>query len=148
MKLAIIFLSSRFSTLQKLQGKNLNISWTKRAFNMKWKPFFVFQWLSTVKNCLRPESGPLRIKKNYLLDLIEMLTPLPEWPRVFHFYFCKVIRTKSPFDGYWYWFMACWYRTFHALRKLFSFGKTLFSSLIVYLINSPDTDVLLLFLFF
>ena len=32
----------------------------KRAFNMKWKAFFIsFKGLSTIRNCLRPESGPL-----------------------------------------------------------------------------------------
>ena len=60
MKLIIFFLWSRFSTKPKSQDKSLNISWTKRAFNAKWKVFLIiFKGLSIIGNCLRPESGPL-----------------------------------------------------------------------------------------
>ena len=45
----------------KIQDKNLNILKTKRAFQVKQKVFFItFKGLSVAKNCLRPESAPLR----------------------------------------------------------------------------------------
>ena len=45
----------------KIQNKNLNILRTKRAFQVKQKVFFIiFKGLSVAKNCLRPESAPLR----------------------------------------------------------------------------------------
>ena len=35
--------------------------WTKRAFHVIWKVFFIiFKGISVAKNCLRPESAPLR----------------------------------------------------------------------------------------
>ena len=48
-----------FDTWPKSQDKNLNI--LKRAFEVKWKSFLIiFKGLSVAKNCLRPESAPLR----------------------------------------------------------------------------------------
>ena len=47
---------------QKSQNKNLNISRAIRAFKMKLKIFFiVFKGLSVAINCLKLESGPLKI---------------------------------------------------------------------------------------
>ena len=44
----------------KSQDKKVNISRTKRAFNMKYKTFLIiFKGLSVVRNCLRLESGLL-----------------------------------------------------------------------------------------
>ena len=61
MKLALSVLSSRFITWPKSQDKNLNIYRTTRDFSVKWKVFFIiFKGLSVAKNCLRPESAPLR----------------------------------------------------------------------------------------
>ena len=46
--------------ITKTQDKNVNISRTKKTFNMKWKLVFIIsEVLSIVRNCLRPESGPL-----------------------------------------------------------------------------------------
>ena len=54
------FLIKLFFYITKSQDKNVNISRTKRALNMKWKIFFiVFKGLSIVKNCLKPEIGHL-----------------------------------------------------------------------------------------
>ena len=48
---------------QKSQEKMLNISRTKRAFEVKQKAFFIiFKGLSVAKNRLRPESAPLKEK--------------------------------------------------------------------------------------
>ena len=45
---------------QKNQDKKLNILRMKRAFEVKWKAFFIiFKGLSVAKNCLRPENAPL-----------------------------------------------------------------------------------------
>ena len=54
------FLSSRFSTQPKVKTKMLNISRTKRAFDIKSKTFFIIlKRLPVVRNCLRIESGSL-----------------------------------------------------------------------------------------
>ena len=46
---------------QKSLNKYLNISRTKRVFEMRWKVFFIiFKGFSVAKDCLRPESGPLK----------------------------------------------------------------------------------------
>ena len=51
-----------FSCITKISEKNVNISRTKRAFNMKLKVFFVlFKGFSIVRNCLRPDSRPLTL---------------------------------------------------------------------------------------
>ena len=66
-KIGYILLIKQFS-MQKIRQKNqnkksrqkLNILRTKRAFEVKWKAFFIiFKELSVTKNCLRPESAPL-----------------------------------------------------------------------------------------
>ena len=45
--------------------KNLNILKTRKAFKMKWKAFIIILIvLSVAKNCLRPESVPLRFHGN------------------------------------------------------------------------------------
>ena len=60
-KLTLSFESSRFYTWPKCQDKNLNILRTKKAFKVKLKAcFIIFKGLSVAKNCLRPESAPLR----------------------------------------------------------------------------------------
>ena len=60
LKLTLSLLSSRFAIWPKIQGKNLNILRTKRAFEVKWKAFLIiFKGLIVAKNCLRPESEPL-----------------------------------------------------------------------------------------
>ena len=57
------FSSDGFSSKPKTQGNNLNISRTKRAFIMKWTTsFIIFKGFSVVRNCLRPEGGPLKWK--------------------------------------------------------------------------------------
>ena len=44
---------------EKVRTKNVNISRTKKVFNMKENAFFIIaKGLSIVRNC--PESGPLR----------------------------------------------------------------------------------------
>ena len=46
---------------QKSLNKYLNIFRTKRVFEMRWKVFFIiFKGFSVAKDCLRPESGPLK----------------------------------------------------------------------------------------
>ena len=46
---------------QKSMNKYLNIFRTKRVFEMRWKVFFIiFKGFSVAKDCLRPESGPLK----------------------------------------------------------------------------------------
>ena len=40
---------------------NINISRMKRAFDMKWKVFFIiFKGLSIVRNCPKSKSGPVK----------------------------------------------------------------------------------------
>ena len=47
--------------MTKKPRQNLKILRTKRAFEVKLKAFFfIFKGLLVVKNCLRPESAPLR----------------------------------------------------------------------------------------
>ena len=70
----LAFLSNRFSTKPKSQDKNVSISRTKRALKMKYEAFFIiFKGLSVLRNCLRPESGPLMLKyqgeKHYFLTV-------------------------------------------------------------------------------
>ena len=56
LKLTLSFLPS----WPKSQDKNLNILRTKRAFEVKYKAFFItFKRLSDDKNDLKPESAPL-----------------------------------------------------------------------------------------
>ena len=52
----------------KRHGKTLNILRTKRAFKMKWAFFIICKGLSVTRNCLSPDSGPLRIGVFYLVD--------------------------------------------------------------------------------
>ena len=46
--------------LVKKSRENINISKTRKAFKIKRKTFvIIFKGLSVVRNCLRPESGPI-----------------------------------------------------------------------------------------
>ena len=54
LKIPLSFWSSRFSTWPKREEDNLNIFRTKRAFEHH-------QRLSASKNCVRPESAPLKL---------------------------------------------------------------------------------------
>ena len=57
------FLSSRFATWPKGQGKKLNIVRTKRAFEVKKAFSITFKGFLLAKNCLRPESVALKISQ-------------------------------------------------------------------------------------
>ena len=60
LKLSLSFWSSRFDIWPKSQGKNLNISRKKRAFEVKSRTFFIiFKGLSVNRNCLSPEKASL-----------------------------------------------------------------------------------------
>ena len=64
MKLTLSFQSGSFSTLSKIQDKNLNIFRTKELLSWNEKHFSSFlKGLSNVKNCLRPGSVP---SKNFV----------------------------------------------------------------------------------
>ena len=53
--------SSRFDKWRKIEDKNLDILRTKTAFELKQKAFFIiFKGLSVAKDCVRPESAPLK----------------------------------------------------------------------------------------
>ena len=71
MKLTISFLSRCFPTSQKSQDKNLNILRMKRAFEVKWKVFFIiFKGLWVSKNSFKPESVLLnKYEKCFLYHL-------------------------------------------------------------------------------
>ena len=57
----VIFLIKPFFIWKKSQDRNLNILRTKRALEVKQKPFFIiFKELSVAKNCLRSERIPLK----------------------------------------------------------------------------------------
>ena len=59
----LIFLINCFTTWPKNQNKTLNNLRTKRAFEVKWKAFFIIlKGLLTTKNCLRPDSASLKAK--------------------------------------------------------------------------------------
>ena len=62
LKLTLSFWSNRFATWPRSQDKNLSILRTKRAFEVKWKAFFIiFKGFSAAKNCLRFKSAPLNL---------------------------------------------------------------------------------------
>ena len=64
-------------TWPKSQNKKLNISRTKKTFEVKLKAFFIiFKGLSVAKTCLRPESAPL--------ILIPIFTKQLCWSLFFH----------------------------------------------------------------
>ena len=62
----LIFLIKPFRSMTKKSRQKLNILSRKRAFEVKWKAFsIIFKGLSVAKNCLKPESAPLRVLKYY-----------------------------------------------------------------------------------
>ena len=57
----LIFLIKPFCYKTKSQDKNLNILRMKRAFSFSRYLFFIiFKGLSIAKNCVRPQSAPLK----------------------------------------------------------------------------------------
>ena len=65
----LIFLIKPFFYMTKKSRQKLKYLRTKRAFYVKQKSFFIiFKGLSFAKNCLRPESAPLRISALCRMD--------------------------------------------------------------------------------
>ena len=59
---------------------------TKRALNIKWKAFFIiFKGLSVLRNCRRPESGPLLTSN--ALCLVHCASPLSPLAFLLHVYY-------------------------------------------------------------
>ena len=62
MKSNLPFQSSYFAASSESQDKSLTILRTERAFEVKLiAVFIIFKGLSVAKNCLRPESTPLKL---------------------------------------------------------------------------------------
>ena len=69
LKLTLSFWTNRFATWPRSQDKNLSILRTKRAFEMKWKAFFIiFKGFSVAKNCPRFKSAPLNLAVQFWLN--------------------------------------------------------------------------------
>ena len=78
LKLTLSFWSNRFATWPRSQDKNLSILRTKRAFEMKWKAFFIiFKGFSVAKNFPRFKSAPLNLAVQFWLkETIQKSVPV------------------------------------------------------------------------
>ena len=55
------FLIRPFFYMNKKSRQKFNALRATRNFKVKWKWFYIFNRLSVAKNCLRPESAPLKL---------------------------------------------------------------------------------------
>ena len=95
-----LILSSCFFTGPKSQDKKLNILRTKKAFEVKWKAFFIiFKGLSIAKYCFRLECAPLSMY-DLLMDakglaIVSQFVFAPTFTQVFYYLFCVLFLTPS-----------------------------------------------------
>ena len=83
-EMKLIFLTKLFFYMTKNQGKNLNILWTKRAFKVKWKSFFIiFKRLSIANNW---KNARLRIQWRLIFAIVIRCFRLRLW-KVYFIYF-------------------------------------------------------------
>ena len=88
--------------------------WTKRAFNVKKEAFYIiFKGFSTVKNRLRPESGPLRQGNGSKLDLCGITALFDDDSKIYSLKFIFHCNKVDYSLGWFYYFML-----FHIRKRL------------------------------